>query len=84
MGKGEFLKFLDECEVLPLDVEEADFTASILAGLIRSGQQIGPLDPFIAATAIECGRPLVTNNTKHYQRVVEVGFPLEFENWRKS
>jgi len=47
------------------------------------GQQIGHLDPFIAATAIANDRPLVTNNTKHYQRIVDLGFPLELENWRE-
>ena len=58
-------------------------TASILTELIRTGQQIGQLDPFIAAPAIANDRPLVTNNTKHYQGIVDLGFPLELENWRE-
>jgi tRNA(fMet)-specific endonuclease VapC len=79
----EFLTFLDGCEVFPFDVQESVLTASILAELIRTGQQIGHLDPLIAATAIENDRPLVTNNTKHYRRIVDLGFPLELENWRE-
>jgi predicted nucleic acid-binding protein len=64
-------------------VQESVLTALILTELIRTGQQIGLLDPFIAATAIANDRPLVTNNTKHYQRIVDLGFPLELENWRE-
>lgn len=83
-GERKFIKFLDGCEVFPFDVQESVLSGVILAELIRTGQQIGPLDPFIAAAAIECGHPLVTNNTKHYQRIVDLGFPLELENWRES
>jgi tRNA(fMet)-specific endonuclease VapC len=54
----------------------------ILAALSRTGQNIGDLDPFIAAIAIVNHRPLVTNNQKHYQRIVDLGFPLALENWR--
>jgi len=81
-GVRNFLAFLEGCEVLSFDVQESILTASILAELKRTGQQIGPLDPFIAATAIEADRPLVTNNTKHYQRVIDLGFPLQIVNWR--
>jgi predicted nucleic acid-binding protein len=63
---------------LSFDVQESILTGSILAELIRTGQQIGPLDPFIAETAIEADRPLVTNNTKHYQRVIDLGFRLRY------
>ena len=69
---------------MPFGANEAVLAGRILGGLIRSGTQIGPFDPFIAATAIECGRPLVTNNIKHYQRIVDLGFPLDLENWREQ
>jgi tRNA(fMet)-specific endonuclease VapC len=80
---GEFLKRVENCEVLSIDVEEAVLAAEMLAVLTRSGKKIGALDPFIAATAIQAERPLVTNNMKHYQRIADLGFPLELENWRK-
>ena len=34
--------------------------------------------------SIANGRPLVTNNTGHYQRIIDLGFPLEIESWRES
>lgn len=83
-AERDFLTFLEGCEVIPFDVQESVLTGAILAQLLRTGQQICPLDPFIAATAIEIGRPLVTNNTKHYQRIVSPGFPLQLENWREG
>jgi len=69
------------CEILPFDLDESSLAASILAELSRTGTKIGPFDPLIAATAIAYKRPLVTNNFKHFQRVVNLGFGLELENW---
>jgi tRNA(fMet)-specific endonuclease VapC len=79
-----FLKLAEDFEVMPIESEEAVLAGRIFGALTRSGQKIGELDPFIAATAIQAKRPLVTNNLKHYQRVIDLGFPLELENWRKS
>jgi tRNA(fMet)-specific endonuclease VapC len=79
---ADFIERIEGFELLPVGADEAILAGRILGSLIRSGQKIGPLDPFIAATAIESGRPLVTNNVKHYQRVVDLGFRLELENWR--
>jgi tRNA(fMet)-specific endonuclease VapC len=36
----------------------------------------------IAALAIVNGLELVTGNTKHYQRVQQLGYPLTLANWR--
>jgi hypothetical protein len=45
-------------------------------------------DLFVAtiaiAIAIANGRPLVSNNTGHHQRLIYLSFPLEIENWRNS
>jgi predicted nucleic acid-binding protein len=48
------------------------------------GQKIGEQDHFIVAVAIANGRPLVTNNTVHYRRIIDLGFPMEIENWRDA
>lgn len=80
---AEFLKEVEKLEIFPLYREEALLSGQILGALLKTGQQIGPLDPFIAATAIQNGRVLVTNNTKHYQRIVDLGFPLQLDNWRE-
>ena len=62
---GEFLKEAETFEVFPLYREEAILAGHIMGALLNAGQPIGPHDPFIAATAIENDRVLVTNNTRH-------------------
>jgi predicted nucleic acid-binding protein len=83
-GIEAFLKGAEGFEILPVDLEEAVIAGQIIAALAIAGQKIGEQDPFIAAVAIANGRPLVTNNTGHYQRIIDLGFPLEIENWRES
>jgi tRNA(fMet)-specific endonuclease VapC len=83
-GIEGFLKRSEGFEVLPVDLDEAVIAGRIFAALAEAGQNIGELDPFVAAVAIANGRPLVTNNTGHYQRIIDLGFPLEIENWRNS
>lgn len=78
-----FLKEAEQFEVFPLYLEESILAGRMLGALLQAGQPVGALDPFIAATAIENGLTLVTNNTKHYERVIDLGFPLELGNWRK-
>jgi len=77
-----FLKLAEDFEVMR-NTDEATNAGQILGALSRTGQKVGELDPFIAATAICRKWPLVTNNIRHYQRIVDLGFPLELENWRK-
>ena len=83
-GSASFLALADDFEVLPLDMEEAITAGQICAALNRAGQKVGELDPLIAATAIQYRRPLVTNNVKHYQRIIDLGFDLQIENWRET
>lgn len=45
--------------------------------LARRGEPIGTFDTLIAAHALACGLTLVTNNTKHFQRVAG----LKLANW---
>ena len=58
-----------------------------IIGLLKSkGLPLGALDdldPFIAATAIEQQMVLATGNIAHYERIVDLGFPLELANWRE-
>jgi len=70
--------------ILPLDREAATLAGRIYGELERTGQPIGRLDPLIAAIAIHHDHVLVTGNTKHFERVVELGFPLRLANWRIS
>ena len=79
---SEFLASLADHEVLAFSESTAELAGKIDADLLRTGQPIGRADPMIAATAIEHDLFLVTGNTKHFERVQTLGYPLRLENWR--
>lgn len=70
-------------EVIRTDPQIEDKAAEINGRLVRAGMRIGIVDAFVAATAISHGLTLVNANTKHFQRVVDLGFPLTLTNWRE-
>jgi len=70
-------------EILSLDLQSCELAGRISADLERSGQTIGFADPIIAAIAIRHGLTLVTGNEEHYQRILNLGYPLHYDNWRK-
>lgn len=68
--------------LLPFRIVDYDESASFLYGELRAdlekrGQPIGLLDMMIAAHALSLDVPLVTNNTKEFERVKG----LKLENW---
>lgn len=69
--------FVDGVTVLPFDQLAADRFAPVAVVLERRGEPIGTFDTQIAAHALSLGLTLVTNNTKHFQRVAS----LKTENW---
>jgi len=70
-------------EILPLGQLIAELAGNISGDLIRTGQDIGVTDPMIAATALYHGLELVTGNTRHFERVQRLGYPLTLVNWRQ-
>lgn len=73
-----------ESFLLPLEVLNFDYTATISYGIIRAnlekkGIPIGSLDTLIAAHAKSKKLTLVTNNEKEFNRVSD----LKVENWAK-
>lgn len=70
----EFLTFVD---ILEFDIGAAENYGSIRACLESTGNRIGDNDLFIAAHALSLGLPLVTNNTREFERVPG----LKLENW---
>ena len=74
---------LEDKEVLPLTLSSAVLAGRIAGDLVRTGQTIGDYDPLIAAIAINSGLTLATGNTRHYQRVINLGYPLDVVNWRE-
>ncbi len=68
--------------LLSFRIVDYDESASFLYGELRAdlekrGQPIGSLDMMIAAHALSLDVPLVTNNTKEFERVKG----LKLENW---
>lgn len=77
-----FLAAIAAEEILTFDGAAAELAGRIAGDLDRVGQPIGTADPMIAAIAIERGLELVTGNTKHFQRIQQLGYPLTLVNWR--
>jgi tRNA(fMet)-specific endonuclease VapC len=75
LGVRQFLKIV---RIPAWDADAADHYADIRHQLIGAGQPIGDLDMMIAAHALAIGAVLVTNNTKHFQRIAA---PLALANW---
>ena len=69
--------FLLPFEIVDYDCNAASEYGKIRACLEKKGQVIGNMDMQIAAHSISLDMPLVTNNTKEFQRVPK----LMLENW---
>jgi tRNA(fMet)-specific endonuclease VapC len=71
--------------IIPLEIIDFDFNATIEYGIIRAGLEkrgtpIGPLDTLIGAHAKSLDLTLVTNNEKEFVRIPN----LKIENWVKE
>ncbi|MDO8678106.1 MAG: type II toxin-antitoxin system VapC family toxin [Acidobacteriota bacterium] len=69
--------FVATVAVLPFDEAAADRFGPVATALAKRGEPIGTFDTLIAAHALSLGLTLVTNNIKHFRRVVG----LETANW---
>jgi tRNA(fMet)-specific endonuclease VapC len=69
--------FVSSVQVLPFDQAAADRFGVVALALAKRGEPIGTFDTLIAAHAQSRGVILVTNNTKHFQRVSG----LKIANW---
>jgi tRNA(fMet)-specific endonuclease VapC len=74
---AKFEQFVELNQVLPLTDEIAKKAAEIYANLRKKGMTVGHNDMMIACTAIINNMTLVTNNTKHYEKIDD----LEMDNW---
>lgn len=63
--------------VMPVDRATADRFGRVATALSKRGEPIGTFDTLIAAHALSLGVTLVTNNSKHFQRVAG----LKTANW---
>ena len=71
------IMLLAQVEMEPVTADVALEAAKIHQALKTKGLSIGPADELIAAQAITLGAALVTNNTKHFEKVPG----LKLENW---
>ena len=69
--------FLDNFQILEFDRTSAGIFAKEKVKLKKSGIMIADMDLMIASIAISNDLILVTNNTKHFERIKK----LKLENW---
>lgn len=74
-----FELFCQQNEVVELHDSVIIRASDIYANLYRRGELIGDADILIAATALERGIPVVTNNELHFNRISD----LEVINWTR-
>jgi tRNA(fMet)-specific endonuclease VapC len=69
--------FIEQFPILPLRAATLKRFGALKAQLRQSGQPLPDFDLLIASVALVENRVLVTNNTRHYQRISD----LQLENW---
>ena len=69
--------FVQSMAVMPFDEVAANRFGPVANALAKRGEPIGTFDTLIAAHALSLSLTLVTNNTKHFQRVAG----LKVANW---
>jgi len=74
---GLISTFVEAVAVVPFDQPAADRFATVAASLAGRGEPIGTFDTLMAPHALSLGLTFVTNNTRHFERVVG----LRTENW---
>ncbi len=72
-----FQAFMAQCEIISLTQPIIETAAEIYAALKNQGMLIEDADILIAATAINKGMSLVTDNIEHFRRV----HGIKIHNW---
>lgn len=65
-------EFITPLEVVSFDEEAAHVYGEIRATLEKAGTPIGAMDMLIAAHAVSLEIPLVTNNTREFERITSL------------
>ena len=74
-----FNRFINDCEVEELGRPVVEKAADIYVNLKNQGKLVEDADILVAATAVDKGLVVVTDNEKHFRRIKG----LEVENWLK-
>jgi len=70
-------RFMASLVVLSLDVAALKTFGELKSHLRKTGQPVADFDLLIASIALANQRILVTNNTRHYERIPN----LQIQNW---
>ena len=75
---------LRNIDILAINTEIATLSGRIFGELYRNGNQIESIDALIAATKLQYNLTLATGNTRHFERIKALGYPLKLTNWKLS
>jgi tRNA(fMet)-specific endonuclease VapC len=74
-------RFFRFAQILDWTGDAAEAYADVRYALTVAGRPIGRMDMMIAAHALAANLILVSNNTRHYERLTP---PLRLENWTET
>jgi len=70
-------KLIKTINIIPFELNHSKIYGEIRSDLQKKGEIINELDIFIATIAIEKDLPIITRNTKHFDRIMK----LKVETW---
>lgn len=75
--------FVASINILGISGQFAEIYGEVRSGLVNKGQDIGVIDCMIAAQAMASNLTLVSHNTKHYQRILNLNITpkLKLVDW---
>jgi len=65
-------KLIKKINVIPFELTQSKVYGEIRADLQKRGEMINELDIFIATIAIEKELPIITRNTKHFEKITKL------------
>jgi tRNA(fMet)-specific endonuclease VapC len=68
---------LNTIKIIPFELVHSKIYGEIRADLQKRGEIINEMDIFIATMAIEKDLPIITRNTKHFEKIMK----LKVETW---
>lgn len=75
---------LEQVEVIVLDAVSAKIAGRIYQQLENQGMRVGFADCLIAGIALNHEKTLVTANSRHFHRIIALGYPLDIVDWRTA
>ena len=70
--KSKVLEILKNFSIIPFTLEDAWLSGEILGDLYKNGEPIDIVDCQIAGTALHHDQVVITRNTRHFERVVDL------------